>query len=630
MTDRQDGRGTRHLLTLCLGALGVVYGDIGTSPLYAVRECFHGPHALPVTPGNVLGVLSLILWSLVVVISVKYLALILRADNEGEGGILALMALINPNGAGRGSLRGWMLVMLGLFGASLLYGDGMITPAISVLSAVEGLEVATPLFRAYVVPVTLVILVTLFLFQYWGTARIGRAFGPIVLLWLLVLTVLGVVAIARAPGVLAAIDPSHAVRFFHANGWHGFMILGIVFLAVTGGEALYADMGHFGRRPIRLSWFSLVLPALVANYFGQGALLLRTPQAAVNPFYHLAPQWALYPVVLLATLATVVASQAVISGTFSLTMQAVHLGYLPRMEIRHTSATEYGQIYVPFVNWALLLCTAGLVLGFGNSSRMASAYGVAITTAMVITTVLAFFAMREIWRWRLPLAVLATLGFLIVDLSFFGANIVKVADGGWFPLLVGAALLVVMTTWRRGRQILGDRIREQSMSFEDLFGEMDEDPPHRIPGVEIHLYSNPEGVPPALLRNLRHNRVLHERVVVVTLVMEREPFVDESEGRVQTALLREGFCRITLRCGFMEQPDIPRDLARCEDLAIDLDSPETVYVLGRETLLAAERPGMAIWREKLFAVLSRNAGRATRFYQIPADRVLEIGAQIEL
>lgn len=630
MTDNSHRHTPGRILPLCLAALGVVYGDIGTSPLYAIRECFHGPHAIPVSHDNVLGVLSLIFWSLVVVISVKYLALVLRADNEGEGGILALMALVLPNGNGQAWWRRGLLLTMGLFGAALLYGDGMITPAISVLSAVEGLEVATPAFTPYVVPLTVVLLVALFALQHKGTAAVGRAFGPVMLLWFSCLTALGAVEIARNPRVLAAMSPLFAGRFFMAHGWHGLMILGVVFLVVTGGEALYADMGHFGRRPIRLAWFAVVLPALLTNYFGQGALILRQPGAVVNPFYHLAPSWALYPLVVLAAVATVVASQAVITGAFSLTMQAVQLGYLPRIHVRHTSAHQFGQIYVPVVNWLLLLSTVGLVLGFGSSSGMAAAYGVAITTTMVITTLLAFFAMRDNWRWSLPAAGSITAVLLAIDLSFFSANIVKVADGGWFPLAVGAGVLLVMTTWRKGRTILAIRLGQQRVTFEDLFRRIDAESPARVPGVEVHLYSNPAGVPQTLLRNLHHNRVLHQDVIVVTVVPQRIPVVPE-EQRVALDHLRSGFHRVTIRYGFMEDPDVPLALGKCAGLpATARDHDSVTYILGRETLLAAHRPGMAPWRGQLFALLSRNAARATTFFHIPPDRVLEIGAQIEI
>lgn len=617
------------LLSLSLGALGVVYGDIGTSPLYALRECFHGPHALPATAANVYGVLSLIVWSLVIVISVKYVGLILRADNEGEGGILALMALVAaPNGERKGSNR-LALVFIGLFGAALLYGDGMITPAISVLSAIEGLGVATPTLQPYVVPITIAVLVGLFAFQRHGTEGIGYVFGPIMLVWFLVLAVTGLWHIASHPRVLVAINPIHAMDFFAANGWHAFLILGIVFLVVTGGEALYADMGHFGRTPIRMVWFSVVLPALLLNYFGQGALVLEHPGFAVSPFYHLVARWAQYPMVLLATTATVVASQAVISGAFSLTMQAVQLGYLPRVEIQHTSGSEYGQIYIPLTNALLLLSTVALVIGFGSSSRLASAYGVAVTTTMVITTLLAYVAMRELWRWSWPIALLAVSAFLAVDLSFFAANIVKVLDGGWFPLLVSLAIVTVMTTWRRGREILAQRIARSPETFEEFFEQIDNDPPALVRGTEIHLYSNSDRVPSTLLRNVRHNRVIHEQIAIVTVVIERKPIV-RSENRLEVKRPRKNFFRIRVHYGFLQTPHVPRALAQSTLDDLVLDPETTTYVLGRETLLATTRPGMALWRERLFAFLSRNAARATSFYRIPPKQVLEIGAQIEL
>jgi KUP system potassium uptake protein len=616
-------------LALSLGALGVVYGDIGTSPLYALRECFHGPHAVAATIVNVYGVLSLIVWSLVVVISVKYVALILRADNEGEGGILALMALVADPAEKRNGAGQLALVFLGLFGAALLYGDGIITPAISVLSAIEGLEVAAPALDPYVVPITIGVLVGLFAIQRHGTAGIGFIFGPIMLVWFLVLAGTGLWQIVANPGVLVALNPWYAVTFFAANGGHGFLILGIVFLVVTGGEALYADMGHFGKRPIRLAWFSMVLPALLCNYFGQGALILRHPEWVVSPFYHLAADWAKYPLILLATTATVVASQAVISGAFSLTMQAVQLGYLPRLEIRHTSESEFGQIYIPLINTLLLLTTLALVVGFGSSSRLASAYGVAVTTTMVITTALAYFAMRKLWHWSMPLALATAGAFLVVDLSFFSANIVKVLDGGWFPLLVGLIVVTVMTTWRRGRAILARRIAETAVSYEEFFEQLDEDPPTRVLGTEIHMYSDPQRVPTTLLRNVRHNRVIHEQIAVVTIVVDRKPVV-RSEHRIEVERPRKDFFLIRVHYGFLQTPNIPRALAQSKLEDLDLDPQTTTYILGRETLLATTRPGMALWRERLFAFLSRNALRATVYYRIPPKQVLEIGAQIEL
>ena len=623
-------RDWRYLLTLSLGALGVVYGDIGTSPLYALRECFHGTHKIEPSPDNILGVLSLIFWSLVLVISVKYLALIMRADNKGEGGILALLALVLPNGTSiRSGWVAWWLVILGLFGSALLYGDGVITPAISVLSAMEGFEVVTPALKPYVLPLTVLILVGLFAVQSHGTERVGFLFGPLMIVWFLTLAFLGIAAMLHHPTVLAAVHPGYAVSFFLHEGWHGFLILGIVFLVVTGGEALYADMGHFGKLPIRLAWFAVVLPGLLLNYFGQGALLLEDPKLASHPFFLMAPGWALVPLVLLATAATCVASQAVISGAFSLTMQAVQLGYLPRLEIRHTSDTEYGQIYIPIVNWLLFLATIWLVVTFRTSSALASAYGIAVTTTMVITTILAYFAMRKLWNWNLPLSLAVTAFFLVIDLSFFGANVIKVLDGGWFPLAVGFGMLAVMTTWRRGRIILAARMAETSLSLQEFFRRLAEDNPPRPKGTEIHMFSHPTGAPRTLLTNYRHNHTLHQMVVIVTVQSERQPYVDPLE-RITVEHLEQGFHRVIMRYGFNETPNVPWSLKMCGDHGLHIDLDDVTYFLGRETLIATKRPGMAPWREHLFAFLSRNASRPTKYFHIPPNQVLEIGDQIEL
>jgi KUP system potassium uptake protein len=628
-TQRLPPRG-RYLALLSLGALGVVYGDIGTSPLYAIRECFYGEHAVAVSRGNVLGVLSLIFWSLTLVISIKYLAFILRADNRGEGGILALMALVHPeHSPANVRRRHGVLIALGLFGAALLYGDGMITPAISVLSAVEGLEVATPLFRPYVIPLTVVILIGLFLFQRRGTAGVGAVFGPVTLVWFATLAALGGNAIARHPEVLAAVNPGHGVAFFAANGLRGYLVLGAVFLVVTGGEALYADMGHFGTRPIRLTWFGLVLPALLINYFGQGALLLADPTAAQNPFYHLAPAWGTYPLVVLSTAATVIASQAVISGSFSLSMQAIQLGYLPRLSIRHTSAEERGQIYMPQVNWLLMLATIGLVLGFRSSSNLAAAYGVAVTTTMVITTLIFYRVARELWGWpRWAIGALC-LTFLVVDLAFFGASMSKIGHGGWFPLVVASAIFVVMTTWRRGRQILGDRLREGALETRTFLADTKLGQLPRVPGIGVFLTGRAEGVPPALLHNIKHNKVLHQKVVLLTVLTEEVPRV-EAGNRLEVEDLGQGFFRVGGRYGFMEEPDVPRLLKAAAVHGLEVDPAHTSYFLGRERLLATSRPGMALWREHLFAILSRNAMGATAYFHLPTNRVVELGAQIEL
>jgi KUP system potassium uptake protein len=618
----------RYLATLSLTALGIVYGDIGTSPLYAVRESLMPEHGLAVSPANVLGVLSLIFWSLLLVISVKYLGFILRADNRGEGGILALASLATPMGIRQPGGRP-LLLALGLFGTALLYGDGAITPAISVLSAVEGLEVATPLFRPYILPITIAILVLLFAHQRHGTGRVGRVFGPITLLWFLTLAVLGVSQILRQPDVLAAASPHHAVRFLAESGWRGFVVLGSVFLVVTGGEALYADLGHFGRRPTRVAWFVVVLPALLLNYFGQGALLIRDPAAVVNPFYRMAPSWALYPVVAIATAATVIASQALISGAYSLTMHAVQLGYIPRVTIEHTSARERGQIYVPAVNWLLMAACIGLVIGFGSSSRLAAAYGVAVTTTMAITTLLFYVVARKRWRWRAPVALAVTGFFLTFDLAFLGANLLKIPHGGWFPLVAGCLIFGLMTTWRRGRHVLLETVGGGLMPIDDFLRSLALSSPHRVRGTAIFLYGNPDATPPALLHNLKHNQVLHERVVLLAVETEEVPHVDPDE-RVSLEHLGQGFHRVIMRFGFMEEPDVPAGLGALRPHGLEFKPLETTYFLSRETLVRARASRMAAWRRNLFAVMARNARTASSFFQLPPNRVVELGAQIEL
>jgi KUP system potassium uptake protein len=613
---------------MSLGALGVVYGDIGTSPLYAMRECFSGTHPIAPTPTNVLGVLSLIFWALVVVISIKYLVFVLRADNRGEGGILALMSLVRPRSEGVRGAR-WLLVGIGIFGAALLYGDGVITPAISVLSAVEGLTVAAPVFERAVLPTTIAILFGLFFFQKRGTGGLGAIFGPVTFLWFVTLAVLGVSHIVRQPHVFGAINPMRAVDFFAANRWQGFLTLGTVFLVVTGGEALYADLGHFGKRPIRLAWFAIVLPALLLNYFGQGALLLQTPEAASNLFYRMAPSWALFPLVLLATAATVIASQALISGVFSLTSQAVALGYIPRLTIEHTSAREMGQIYIPAVNWALMASCVALVAGFRTSSNMAAAYGIAVTGTMIITTLLLFVVERKLWGWTLAGALVFSGFFLTIDLAFFGANIVKVAHGGWFPLVVAVFVFTLMTTWQRGRKILYDRIQESSLSDKEFLQSIARHSPPRVSGTAVFMDRTVEGIPLTLLHNLKHNKVLHERVLILTIATEEVPYVsDESQAEVRE--LGQGVYRIVARYGFMENPDVPELLKSLELPGARFDLDSATFFLGRETLIATSRPGMAIWRERLFSWMVRNAQGAALFFRLPPNRVVEIGAQIEL
>ncbi len=623
--------GHRHRLpALTIAALGVVYGDIGTSPLYALRECFRGPHGVEAATGNVLGILSLVFWSLVIVVSVKYLLFILRADNCGEGGILALMSLVRRGRETTRAGHATLLVALGLFGAALLYGDGMITPAISVLSAVEGLGVATAIFHPFLIPITVVILAALFAVQHRGTAAVAAVFGPIMLAWFAVCALLGLAWIVRAPGVLAAASPLHAVTFFVHNGRQGFLVLGSVFLVVTGGEALYADMGHFGRQPIRLAWFAIVLPALLLNYFGQGALLLLDPRAAANPFYHLAPDWALYPMVGLATIATIIASQAVVSGAFSLTRQAVQLGYGPRIKIDHTSGEERGQIYVPLVNWVLMLATIGLVLGFRSSDHLANAYGVAVTTTMVITTVLAFFVTRELWRWNLAASIATTASLLVIDLAFFGANVLKIRHGGWFPLAIAASVYLLMTTWQHGRRILARRLREDDLSVEEFMQRIAANPPARVRGTAVFLTAERVGVPSALLTNMRHNAVLHDRTLILTIVTEDVPRVSP-EARVDVTPLGAGLTRILARVGFMESPNVLDALRRARQQGVEMDDPREIsFFVARLRLLPARRPAMPLWREWLFILMARNAHRATDFFRIPADQVIEVGALMEL
>ena len=618
----------RYLATLTVGALGIVYGDIGTSPLYALRECFHGAHGIAPTRDNVLGVLSLIFWSLTLIISIKYLVFVMRADNEGEGGILALMALVSKQADARRRLRATMIA-LGLFGAALLYGDGMITPAVSVLSAVEGLNVTTHLFEPYVVPIAIVILLSLFVIQSRGTERIGFLFGPVMVVWFLTIALLGVRWISQDFHVLSAFNPMHAVQFFATNGFHGFVVLGSVFLVVTGGEALYADMGHFGRRPIRIAWFGLVLPALFLNYLGQGAMLINTPEAAVNPFYLLAPRWALYPLVALATMAAIIASQALISGAFSLTRQAIQLGYCPRLDIQYTSPHQQGQIYIPQVNWLLMISTVGLVVGFRSSSALAAAYGIAVTSTMVITTLLAYLVARRSWGVRRIVAGSLASFFLFIELGFFSANVIKIPHGGWFPLVIGAMIYLLLSTWKKGRGLLASRLRERLYPFDRFMQDITERPPHRVPGTAVFMTSNLIGTPPTLLHNLEHNQVLHERVVLLTVVTSDAPHVDE-DGRLSVETLGQGFYRVTLRYGFMEEPDVPAALANGAARGLPLAAEKMTFFLGLETLLSTHREGMGRWREQLFAVMSRNAVRATSFFRIPPERVVELGMQIEL
>jgi len=621
----QGGR----LAITSLAALGVVYGDIGTSPIYAIRESLHPGHEVGVTTANVLGVLSLIFWALVLIIAVKYQIFVLRADNRGEGGILALTALVTSGERERNHDRSF-LIMLGLFGAALLYGDTMLTPAISVLSAVEGLAVVTPAFDPFVIPIAIAILAGLFLVQRRGTTHVGALFGPVMLVWFVVIGGLGFVHLIEEPGVLAAVDPRRALDFFAANGWRSVSVVGSVFLVVTGGEALYADMGHFGTRPIRWTWFALVMPALLLSYFGQGALIIADPAAAENPFFLLAPEWALIPFVILTAAAAVIASQAVISGAYSLTMQAVQLGYLPRVAIEHTSEHERGQIYVPSINWVLMISCIGLVVGFGSSSDLAAAYGVAVTTAMVVTTILFYVLARERWGWRKGPTLALCSAFLLVDLAFWGANMLRVPRGGWFALLIAAGVMAMMTTWKTGRALLLQRMAASSLPTRFFLDDLKERPVRRVPGTGVFMYRGAGGTPPALLYSLQYFQTLRERVLLVSVETADEPRVSD-DRRVTYESLGQGFHRISLRYGFMEQPFVARDLAA---ISIDgklIDVNDVAFVVGRESVIASERKvGMSLWRERLFGAMARNARTATSFFHLPSDRVVELGVQVEI
>ncbi|MCB0172334.1 MAG: potassium transporter Kup [Anaerolineae bacterium] len=618
----------RGLLWVSLTALGVVYGDIGTSPLYALRECFLGKNALLPTPANVLGVLSLIFWSLTLVISIKYLIYVMRADNRGEGGILALMALLGPEEQVRARGRG-LLIVLGLFGAALLYGDGIITPAISVLSAVEGLNVATPAFEQFVVPITLGILIMLFLVQSRGTAGIGAVFGPIMMVWFLTLAVMGIGGIIHKPDVLVALNPLYGIRLFFNHFDAAFLVLGAVFLVVTGGEALYADMGHFGRLPIRAAWFTVVLPALLLNYFGQGALLIEDTQDLFHPFFHLAPDWALYPLVLLATIATIIASQAVISGAFSLTRQAVQLGYFPRLHIVQTSSEEIGQVYIPLVNWLLMIATLALVIAFRRSANLAAAYGMAISTTMIITTLLAYFIARERWGWSKLTTLLVTAGFLIIDLIFFGANIIKILDGGWLPLLIGALIFILMKAWKRGRKELAQRLPQEAGTLPLFLKELAKNPPVRVPGTAIFMTGRGHGPPLILRHHLEHNQALHQRVILLTVVTEDTPRVSPKD-RLEIKKLDQGFYRVIVHFGFMESPSVPNALRLGHHFELTVDPDKATYYVGHLTLIPDDMPSaMSGWRKNLFGFMTRNATPSILFYHLPPAQVVELGIQVE-
>lgn len=615
---------------LALSALGIVFGDIGTSPLYAVREAFEGEHALSVTPENILGILSLIVWSLVVVISVKYLMFVMRADNNGEGGVMALTSLAAPKKVQKRSRAAMAVLYMGLFGSALLFGDGIITPAISVMSAVEGLKIATPFFDTYVVPITIGILAGLFYAQKQGTASIGKVFGPIILIWFLVLAGLGLHSCLQNVFIFSAINPIYAIQFFGHNGWAGILALGAVFLVCTGGEALYADMGHFGRSPIVRAWFIVALPALLLNYFGQGALLLQDPSAVHNPFYSLVPQKALYPMVILATAATVIASQALISGVFSLTRQAVQLGYIPRLRIIHTSSVEIGQIYIPWVNWLLFFLTAWLVFSFKSSSALASAYGIAVSLTMVITTVLTCTVAYRLWKWSLPIVILVLSAFLFADSFFLIANFSKIIDGGWVPLSIGSVILLLMTTWRTGRRILKIRLRKKSLRIESLIAQLKQQSAKaKVPGTAVFMTGDQRVAPLALVHNLTHNKVLHTKNILLTIISKDVPHIPRSE-RIEIEHFEFDFSRVVARYGFMDSPKINDILDACADKELIVDREDITFFVGRETIIPSDVPGMAIWREQLFAIMSRNAEKATAYFNIPASQVIEVGLQVEI
>jgi KUP system potassium uptake protein len=628
MSQADAGHHSAKPVGLLIAAVGVVYGDIGTSPLYTLKEVFSGAYGVPLNHDGVLGILALIFWSLIWVVSFKYMLFVLRADNQGEGGIMALTALARRAALPYPRLRS-MLVVFGLIGATLFYGDSMITPAISVLSAIEGMELAFDGLERWVVPISLIVLVALFVLQRHGTARIGILFGPVMVTWFLVLAALGVNGIVDHPEVLKAFNPVWGVRFFIAHPGLGITVLGAVVLALTGAEALYADMGHFGRKPIARAWFILVLPALVLNYFGQGALLLDDPEAARNPFYLLAPSWALIPLVALSTLATVIASQAVISGAFSMTLQAIQLGYIPRMHVQHTSSAAQGQIYIGAVNWSLMVGVILLVLGFESSGALASAYGVAVTGTMLCTSILVSAVMLLLWKWPPILAVPVFVGFLLVDGLYFAANVPKIVQGGAFPVLAGLVLFILMTTWKRGKQLLVDRIDEGGLPLPIFISSIRVQPPHRVQGTAVFLTARPDAVPHALLHNLLHNQVLHEQVVLLTVVYEDSPRVPTSR-RFEVEGYGEGFYRVVLHFGFMDEPDVPAALKLCHLDELDFSPMRTTYFLSRETIVAAKLEGMARWREALFAFMLKNANGNLRFFNLPFNRVIELGTQVEM
>ena len=626
LTSEKENRS--RLITLGIAALGVVFGDIGTSPLYAIRECFYGDYAIAASKANVLGVLSLIFWALIIVVTLKYLTFILRADNRGEGGIIALTSLIRPKGKTRNNLT-WTLVAIGVFGASLLYGDGMITPAISVMSALEGINVITPHLEAYVVPLTVIILLGLFSIQSRGTGKVGSLFGPIILVWFSTIGLLGAIKVVTQPAILAAVWPGYGLHFLATNHIHGFLVLGAVFLVVTGAEALYADMGHFGAKPIRLVWGGLVLPALFLNYFGQGALLLKNPAAVSNPFYALVPSWGMIPMVFLAMVATIIASQAVISGAFSLTLQAVQLGYLPRIKIIHTSAQQKGQIYVPIVNWVLMISTIALAISFKSSSKLAAAYGVAVTATMLISTILFYEVARKKWKWNQFVLIPLVSFFLIVDISFFLANVSKILHGAWFPLAIGALVYIVMMTWRRGRELLGAQMKTKAISQEDFQKSIAENPPKRVEGEAVFLSGHPDVVPVSLLHNLKHNKILHSEVAFLHFHTEDVPRVPNNE-KVTVEKLGGGLHRVFARYGYMERPNVRNILELAVQQGLEFRVETLSFFLGREKLTPSPHPKMSHWRIHLYEFMSRNALDASDYFNIPPSQVIELVVTLQL
>jgi KUP system potassium uptake protein len=617
------------LSAITLAALGVVFGDIGTSPLYTIKEVFSvGTHPVPLTEANMYGILSLIVWALIMVVSVKYVAFIMRADNRGEGGIMALLALASHNTAGD-LKKQHTIMLLGILGACMFYADGMITPAISVLSAVEGLELAAPVLHPMILPITLAVLFILFWAQSKGTALVGAFFGPIMLLWFGTLAVLGVLGIMHNPTILHALNPIYAINFFIVSPWIAFVALGAVVLAVTGAEALYADMGHFGRFPIRLAWFGFVLPSLILNYFGQGALILQHPESIKNPFYLLAPEWLLFPLIILATLAAVIASQAVITGAFSVSRQALQLGYLPRMHVEHTSESEQGQIYMPRVNWGLMIGVMALVLSFKTSGNLAAAYGIAVTGDMVITTLLAGIVFHHIWGWSKLRTGLLVAMFLVVDVAFFSANVLKIPDGGWVPLVIGIVIFTLMLTWKTGRTMVYTRLKNEAMDLEPFINAVGAHPPTRVSGTALFMTPNPDGVPHAMLHNLKHNKVLHEKMVLLTVKFLDFPHTSDEE-RVTVEPLPYEFYRVTISYGFKDEPDLPRDLAMCAEQGLTLDAMDTSFFVGKEILIASTKPGMALWRKKIFIGLFRSAETITNQFKLPPNRVVELGSQLKI